>query len=138
MPPSIWGPKIISLEEAEVLKERAEAFLRNAEGLAGEGIHDLAAFNIGQYCQLLLKHKLLIKTGTYPRTHSMMRLLRELSAISPALRPLLEDADNVLYLTKIEDAYIGSRYLPRRYEESEVRGMLRFAKEVFRGLVGGI
>ncbi|MEM2530030.1 MAG: HEPN domain-containing protein [Candidatus Bathyarchaeia archaeon] len=134
----MFGPGAISFEEAEILRERAEAFLRNAERLAKERIQDLAAFNVEQYCRLLLKYKLLVKTGTYPRTHSIIRLLRELSAISPALRPLLEDADNILYLTKIEDAYIGSRYLPRRYEESEVKGMLRFAKGVFKGLVEGI
>ena len=128
----------MSFEEAEVLRDRAGAFLKNAERLAEEGIHDLAAFNIEQYCQLMLKYKLLIKTGTYPRTHSIIRLIRELSSISPALRPLLDNVDNILYLTKIEDAYIGARYLPRRYEESEVRAMLRFAKEVFKDLVEGV
>ena len=58
--------------------------------------------------------------------------------VSPSLRSLLEGENNISYLTKIEDAYIGARYLPRRYEESEVRGMLRFVKEVFKGAVEGI
>jgi len=128
----------MSLEEAEILKDRAGAFLKNAERLAEEGVNDLAAFNIEQYCQLMLKYKLPVKSGTYPRAHSIIRLLRELSGISPALRPLFEDADNLLYLTKIEDAYIGSRYLPRRYEASEVKRMLEFAKGVFRDLVEGV
>ncbi|MEM4038462.1 MAG: HEPN domain-containing protein [Nitrososphaerota archaeon] len=35
----------------------------------------------------------------------------------------------------MEDAYIGARYLPRTYEEIEVREMLRFVKEVFRRVV---
>ncbi len=35
-------------------------------------------------------------------------------------------------LTKIEDAYIGSRYLPRKYEKGEVEEMLKFVKEVFK------
>jgi len=39
----------VSFEEAEVIKDRADAFLRNAEGLVEEGIQDLAAFNIEQY-----------------------------------------------------------------------------------------
>jgi uncharacterized protein (UPF0305 family) len=38
-------------------------------------------------------------------------------------------------LTKIEDAYIGSRYLPRRYERAEVEAMLRFVEERFRSVV---
>lgn len=36
----------MSFEEAEVLRLRAEAFLRNAESLYAEGEYDLAAFNI--------------------------------------------------------------------------------------------
>jgi hypothetical protein len=38
-------------------------------------------------------------------------------------------------LTKIEDAYISSRYLPRRYDEREVKVVLRFVKEVFNPVV---
>lgn len=125
----------MSFEEAEVIRDRAEAFLKNAEGLVEEGIWDLAAFNIEQYCQLMLKYKLLIKTGTYPRTHSAMRLIRELSKISQDLRALLDDANNIVYLTKIEDAYISARYMPRRYEEAEVKSMLKFVKEVFKVIV---
>ena len=128
----------MSFEEAEVLRERAESFLANAERLVEEGVYDLAAFSIEQYCQLILKYKLLLKTGTYPRTYSIIRLIRLLSTVSPSLGTLLEGENNILYLTKIEDAYIGARYLPRRYEESEVRGMLRFVKEVFKGAVEGI
>lgn len=118
----------MSFEEAEVLRERAEAFLRNAERLLEEGVYDLAAFNVEQYCQLILKYKLLVKTGTYPRTHSIMRLARELSKINPKADKLLQD---IVIVTKIEDAYIGSRYLPRRYEREEVEAMFRYAREVF-------
>jgi len=128
---------MMSFEEAEILRERAEDFLRNAERLLEEGVYDLAAFNIEQYCQLILKYKLLVKTGTYPRTHSIMRLIRMLSETSGNLSELLR-GDRILYLTKIEDAYIGARYLPRRYEESEVRSMLKFVREVFKPLVDGV
>ncbi|MEZ0346098.1 MAG: HEPN domain-containing protein [Infirmifilum sp.] len=122
----------MSFEEAEVIRERAEAFLRNAEDLLERGVYDLAAFNIEQYCQLMLKYKLLVKTGTYPRTHSIVRLVRELAKISKSVERLLED---IIMLTKIEDAYIGSRYLPRRYEREEVEAMLRFVKEKFKLVV---
>jgi HEPN domain-containing protein len=60
----------VSFEEAEILRLRAEAFLRNAERLYAEGEYDLAAFNIEQHCQLVLKYKLLVKTGAYPRALS--------------------------------------------------------------------
>lgn len=119
----------------KLFKERAEAFLKNAEKLVGEGVLDLAAFNIEQYCQLMLKYKLLIKACTYPMIHSVIRLLRELTVIAPALKDFLDDSENMLYLTKVEDAYIGARYLPRRYEGSEVKSMLKFVKEVFKPIV---
>jgi len=64
----------MSFEEVEVLRRRAEAFLRNAKRLVEEGEYDLAVFNLEQYCQLLLKYRLLIWTGSYPRTHSLRRL----------------------------------------------------------------
>ncbi|MBO3842839.1 MAG: HEPN domain-containing protein [Candidatus Brockarchaeota archaeon] len=128
----------MSFEEAEILRERAEAFLTNSERLMGEGFFDLAAFSLEQYCQLILKYKLLLKTGTYPRMHLLTRLLRELSKISPNVSQLLEKEDSILLLTKLEDAYIGARYLPRRYEEVEVKALLRFVKEVFKPIVDGV
>ncbi|RLE53676.1 MAG: DNA-binding protein, partial [Candidatus Methanomethylicota archaeon] len=100
--------------------------------------YDLAAFNIEQYCQLMLKYKLLIKTGTYPRTHSVIRLLRELSKIAEELKELLSSREAMIYLTKIEDTYIGARYLPRRYEKVEVEEMLRFTREVFKPAIDKI
>ena len=122
----------LSFEEAEVLRERAEAFLLEAERLYREGNYDPAAFNLEQYCQLILKYKLLVKTGTYPRTHSLIRLLRDLSKLHRGISGLIEGEENILFLTKLEDAYIGARYLPRRYREEEVKAMLRFVKEVFK------
>jgi len=128
----------LSYPEAELLRERAEDFLETAEKLINEKKYDLAAFCIEQYCQLLLKYKLLLKTGTYPRIHSIMALLRLLSEESEDAKTFLKDSKNILYLTKIEDAYIGARYLPRAYEESEVREMLSFAKEAFKKIVAKI
>ncbi len=125
----------MSFEEAEVLKERAEAFLRNAKNLLKEGEYDLAAFSIEQYCQLILKYKLLIKTGTYPRTHSLIRLIRELARVVRDAEKLLDD---IIMITKIEDSYIGSRYLPRRYEKAEVEAMLKYIEEKFKPIVDGL
>jgi HEPN domain-containing protein len=124
----------VSFEEVEILRERAESFLRNAEELFLKGVYDLAAFNIEQYCQLIVKYKLLMKTGTYPRTRSLIKLLRLLSNISGGLDMLFEGR-NIVMLTKIEDAYIGARYLARRYEKGEVEEMLKFVLEVFKNVI---
>ncbi|PLJ78168.1 HEPN domain-containing protein [Infirmifilum sp. SLHALR2] len=127
----------MSFEEAEVLRERAEAFLANARRLLGEGQYDLAAFSLEQHCQLMLKYKLLIRAGTYPRTHSLVRLIRELAKLDERVKVLLEP-ENVVMLTKIEDAYIGARYLPRRYLREEVEAMLSFVEKVFENAVRGV
>ncbi len=124
----------MSYEEAEVLRERAEDFLENAKRLFREGKYDLAAFSIEQYCQLILKYKLLVKVGTYPRTHSLTRLIRELARISKNVEELLRP-ENVLMITRIEDAYIGARYLPRRYLREEVEAMLEFVERVFKNVI---
>ncbi|MER3602190.1 MAG: hypothetical protein C4339_05675 [Nitrososphaerota archaeon] len=60
--------------------ERALSFLRNAASLYEEGGFDLSAICIERSCQLFVKHHPLLRTGTYPRTHSLVRLLKELSA----------------------------------------------------------
>lgn len=125
----------MSYEEAELLRERANAFLKNAEDLLSKGVYDLAAFNIEQYCQLILKYKLLVYVGTYPRTSSLTRLIKDLSAVNKIVGELLKKEEYILYLTKIEDAYVGARYLGRRYHEIEVSSMLRFVKEVFKPIV---
>ncbi len=55
----------MSFHEAEIFRERAEGFLANAEELFSKGNYDLAAFNIEQYCQLIIKYYLLVKSGRY-------------------------------------------------------------------------
>jgi len=128
----------MSFEEAEILRERAEAFLRNVEHLIKEKEWDLAVFCLEQYCQLILKYKLLAKSGSYPRTHSLRELIKRLKLYNASIGVLVEDEDKLLYVTKLEDAYIVSRYLPRRYEEKEVLPLYRFVKEVFKPLVSRV
>jgi HEPN domain-containing protein len=55
----------VSFEEDEILRWHAEAFLRNAEELFQKEVYYLSAFNLERYCQLILKYKLLVKTGMY-------------------------------------------------------------------------
>jgi len=119
------------------LRKRAEAFLRNAEYLLSVGGCDLAMFNLEQYCQLILKYELLVKVGPTPGSRSLVELVRLLPKVEPRLSALLEDDESFIMLTKLEDAYVGSRYLPRRYGEREVRLAMRFVREVFRPAVEG-
>jgi HEPN domain-containing protein len=128
----------LSFKEAELLRKRAEAFLKNALYLINENEADLAMFNFEQYCQLILKYKLLIIKGTYPRTHSLRQLIKELSEINPKIAILIEDIKNLHYIARLEESYISSRYLPFEYTIEEVKDIGKFVIEVFKPLVNSI
>ncbi|MCI4409276.1 MAG: HEPN domain-containing protein [Thermofilum sp.] len=53
-----------------------------------------------------------------------MTLIRLLANVTSGLEVLFE-GKNILMITKIEDANIGARYMPRRYEKEEVEEMLK-------------
>ena len=125
----------MSFEMAELLRRRAESFLRNAYDLMESGVWDLAMFNLEQYCQLILKYLLLTLKGNYPPTHSLRKLIREISEFDKDALKLIEDMRNLHYIARLEEAYISSRYLPYTYEENEVRDIGRFVKEVFRPVI---
>jgi HEPN domain-containing protein len=128
----------VSFEEAELLRSRAESFLRNALRLIEEGEADIAVFSLEQYCQLILKYKLLVYTGSYPRTHSIRQLIRELGKVDSRILVLVSDVRNLHYVARLEEAYISSRYLPYKYTIEEVKDISRFILEVFKPIVDSI
>ena len=128
----------MSLEEANIIRRRAEAFLRNAERLISEGEWDLAVFNLEQYCQLMLKYKLLVARGSYPRSHSLRTLIRILSQDAPELTSLIDDVGKLHYVARLEEAYVVARYLPYVFEEKEAKDLYRFVLEVFKPIVNGL
>ncbi len=124
----------MSSEEARILKERAADFLENAKYLLKIGKYDLAAFNLEQSCQLLLKYILLVKAGTYPRTHSIRRLLMEVEKALPekGISKLMES--EITKIPKLEDAYLVFRYLPRKYIKEEVEELLDLVERIWEEL----
>ena len=92
-------------------------------------------FNLEQYCQLILKYKLLVRKGSYPRTHSLRALIRILGQGAPEILRLVEEERYLHYIARLEEAYIASRYLPYVYEEREVRSIYGFVTEVFKRYV---
>ena len=123
------------MEEAEIIRRRAEAFLRNASRLLEEKEWDLVVFNLEQYMQLILRYKLLMKRGAYPKTHSLRRLIRELGEMYPEILRLVNETDKLHFIARMEEAYIVSRYLPYEYEERETRDLYKFVVEVFKPIV---
>ncbi|MEM2881467.1 MAG: HEPN domain-containing protein [Candidatus Methanomethylicaceae archaeon] len=127
----------MSYELTEILKNRAESFLKNSERLINEGEWDLAVFNLEQYCQLILKYSLLMKKGTYARTHSLRSLIRDLGSMKKDILKLVEDEHYLHFIARIEEAYVASRYLPYSYEEKEVKSLYNFVVKVFKPLIEG-
>ncbi len=72
-----------------------------------------------QATQLLIEYKLLIKIGVY-RTHSLRALLEDLS--TNEVRHLINNY--MLEIGLLEDAYIASRYIARRYSKDEVEKVI--------------
>jgi len=77
---------------------------------------------VEQYCQLMLKYKMLVRVGAYSRAHSLVRLVRELARLDRRVEVLFKP-ENAVMPTRIEDAYIGARYLPRRCLREGVEAM---------------
>ncbi len=118
-------------EEGEFLRERAEKFLEVGRRLLEEGVLDLAAFHFHQASDLILKYALFRRTGDYPRTHSIRRLLRLLSK-SAGDESILEFLrENIDGLSNLENAYMTSRYLPSDFYREEVENMMEVTLSIF-------
>lgn len=119
-------------EEVGKFKEKADAFLDTAIYNFEKGRYDLAAFNIEQAVQLYVKTKLLELLGEFPRTHSLVALLRELSRVFKEEEVERFRKENIGMLTKLSDVYITSRYYTREFYEDEVKELIEFAYKVRR------
>lgn len=113
-------------EEVRRFKERADAFLDTAVYNFEKGRYDLAAFNIEQAVQLYVRTKLLELLGEFPRTHSLVTLLRELSRVFKEEEVERFVKENIGMLTK------SSRYYTREFYEEEVKELMEFAHKVRR------
>ena len=119
-------------EEVGKFKEKANAFLDTAIYNFEKGRYDLAAFNIEQAIQLYIKTKLLELLGEFPRTHSLVALLRELSRVFKEEEVERFRKENIGMLTKLSDVYITSRYYTREFYKDEVKELIEFAYKVRR------
>ncbi|MEM4514075.1 MAG: HEPN domain-containing protein [Ignisphaera sp.] len=106
----------MSFEEAEVLRRRAESFLINTVNLLSEDEANLAVFGLGQYYQLILKYKILVKKGSNDRICSLRRLIHEAGDLNSRISVFLNDIENLHYIYRLEEVYIPARHLPIDYE----------------------
>ncbi len=113
-----------------ILKERAEYFFKISKKDCEEGRYDIALFHIEQALQLALKAYLLREKGDFPRVHDLFTLIE--LADNSELNRLAEDKWYIVNI--LVDAYLGSRYFPRKYGKKEFEESLKFAEDTLRCL----
>jgi HEPN domain-containing protein len=123
----------------ELLKRRALSFLRDARSDFENGDYDLTLFHVEQFIQLYSKYLLYKRLGDYPKTHGIVRLLRDIVRVynDCKLNNFINENLEILYL--LEESYITSCYLPREYDEDIAVRALKLADkilEVFKCLEG--
>ena len=121
----------MSYSEVSLLRDRALRMLKSGRRSLLEGDYDIAAFMADQAVQLYIKSVIFELTGELPRVHVVRQLIN-------ILRDLLGDPDvfdgfvreNRSLLIRLEEAYITSRYMPRKYDREEAEELLDFAEKV--------
>ena len=108
----------------EYLRRKSDEFRKGVDFYMSEGIYSLAAFSLEQSLQLLLKYFLAEKTGDYPKTHSIKKLIDEAGKLCPDIKELMRK--NPSLVGNIESAYILSRYFPTEFRREEVEEMIEF------------
>lgn len=114
------------------LKRRAIAFLESAKSDFIRGSYDLVLFHVEQFARLYLKHLLYRKIGDFPKTHSLIHLIKDVVKIygKKSLDEFYKENLETLYL--LEEAYITSRYLPRQYDREIAERILNFSENFWR------
>lgn len=124
-------------EEENNLLRRSKEFLETAEYQTSKGFYGLAVFSLEQALQLFLKSKILAQGINYPRTHSVRELLEILSEITPEnKKSIIKDAlqNYLLELGILEDAYITSRYVTRKFTKQETEKLTKTVKEIMKNV----
>lgn len=140
-----------SVDYVELLRRRSAAFYRQALKAFEGGDYDVAIFLCEQAAQIRLKALLLRLLGFTPRGHGLREMLGLLSKVLEKLGKAELVRRVVGFgearrgpLKLLEEAYTGSRYLPRPYSSEEaaealevVEELLKLVDEVEGGAFGG-
>jgi HEPN domain-containing protein len=118
----------------EFLKNNALDFLNYAKLLLRDGRYNLALFSLEQALQLGLKYYISELTGSFPKTHDIVDLLKRIIELTEnkKLKEVLNAEISTLDLLK--QAYIASRYLPTNYDKEAVEKALNVVEVIFNEL----
>ena len=121
----------MSLEEIEILKERAEKILDERRASSQKWHLRPCSLQRPAFLELYLKYKLFLLVGDYPKTHSIKKLLKEIGKAAGKFEEIRKFMiENIDGISNLENAYITSRYIPTEFEREEVENMLRLAKKI--------
>jgi len=104
----------------EILKERADEFVKLPEFAYKRKRYDLTMFNLEQAIQLYLKYKIWQKLGGFRKIHSISDLLKDYAKAykkSKIIKKFIRE--NLKIINNLEIAYIESRYLPTQFLKEE-------------------
>jgi HEPN domain-containing protein len=118
----------------EFLKNNALDFLNYAKLLLRDGRYNLALFSLEQALQLGLKYYISKLTGSFPKTHDIVDLLKRIIELTENKK--LKEALNaeISTLDLLKQAYIASRYLPTNYDKEAVEKALNVVEAIFNEL----
>lgn len=123
----------MSYSEVALLKDRALRMLESSRRSLREGDYDIAAFMAEQAVQLYLKSVIFELTGEVPRVHVVRQLMFVLKDLL-GNQSFFDDfvRENRSLFIRLEETYISSRYMPRRYDREEAEELLDFAEKVIK------
>ena len=122
----------MSSEEAEALRRRSSDYMQTFDFHMSRGMYALAIFDLEQAAQLYVKARLLEEGVTYPRTHSIRRLLELLAGVKGDERLKKVVKEYAVELKLLEEAYISSRYVASEFSEDEVTKVKRAVEEILK------
>jgi len=114
-------------EEIKKLGERALKSLELAKDAFSKEFYEWCIFHVEQFFQLSLKFFLAEKLGYFPAIHGLERLFDEAGKVDKRFIEFFDKNRDALKI--LEEAYIGSRYLPFDYSKQDAQGKLKLAEE---------
>lgn len=118
------------MRESEILRKRAEVFLRHAKEALKHGEFDFVCFSSERAVQLFIKSAMLELIGEVPRLHRVREMLHLLGKSVPERGPISEFVEkNREKLRMLDDAYVTSRYLPSTYTHEDAETLVKLAEE---------
>lgn len=121
-------------DEIGFLKERAMEFWERAGEDFQKERFNLCALDIEQAVQIWLKYLIAIKAGDFPKTHYLDELINEVTNIYETDKVSKFYKENILQIRTLEDAYITSRYFPKKISKGEIESLLQLAENFFKVL----